>query len=133
MRGRQFGCRYHGEFTLGCWTKDRLFDMREAEEHLQQATADATILASDYKNASILASAGDFDSLLRLVDLIGHDSRLTFALSTRSRGNLSSVQAFSIRIIDANNLSYRTRGVVSRNRQHLTRQDFHSLLAVRSL
>jgi hypothetical protein len=110
-----------------------LSDLREVEERLQQATGDATVKALDYKNALTLAAAGDFDSLLRLVWLIGNDSRLTFILSIRFSGNLSSVQAFGIRMFDADNITYRTRGVVSRNRQQLTRQDFHSLLAVRLL
>jgi len=123
----------YGEFTQGCWTKDPLFELREAEERLQQATEDATNMALDYKNASTLAAAGDFDSLLRLISLIGNDSRLTLTLSIRFRGNLSSVQAFGIRMFDTDNINYRTRGVVSRNRQQLTRQDFHSLLAVRPL
>jgi hypothetical protein len=123
----------YGEFTQGCWTNDRLFDLREAEERLQQATDDATITALDYKNASTLAAAGDFDSLLRLISLIGNDCRLTFTLSIRFGGNLSSVQAFGIRMLDVDKISYWTRAVASRNRQHLTRQDFHSLLAVRPL
>jgi hypothetical protein len=123
----------YGEFTQGFLRKNRLFDLREVEERLQQATGDATIMALDYKKASGLAAAGDFNSLLRLIPLIGSDSRQTFAFSIRARGNLSSVQAFGIKMVDANNISYRTRGVVTRNRQHLARQDFHSLLAVRSM
>jgi hypothetical protein len=122
-----------GEFTQGCWIEDRLFDLRDVEERLQQATHDAATMASIYKNASTLAAAGDFDSLLRLISLIGNDSRLTFVLSIRFSGNLSSVQTFAIRMADTDNVGYRTRGVVSRNRQHLTRRDFHSLLAIRPL
>jgi hypothetical protein len=123
-----------GQLTQGCWSRNRLSDLEEAaEERLQRAIRDATIAALDYKTASSLAASGDFDSLLRLISFIGHDSRPTFALSIRVRGNLSSVQAFSIRVSDADNISYRTRGVVSRNRQHLSRHDFHSLRAVRTL
>src|SRR5260221_2286122 len=122
-----------GQLTQGCWSRTRLSDLEEAEERLQRAIRDATIAASDYKTASSLAASGDFDSLLRLISFIGHDSRPTFALSIRVRGNLSSVQAFSIRVSDADNISYRTRGVVSRNRQHLSRHDFHSLRAVPTL
>jgi hypothetical protein len=121
-----------GEITRGCWTKDRLLDLCEVEQHLGSATGDATVKALDYRNASARAAAGDFDSLLRRVSLIGNDSRLTFTLSIRFRGNLSSVQTFGIQMVDADKVSYRTRGVVSRNRQQLTRQDFHSLLAARA-
>jgi hypothetical protein len=122
-----------GEFTDGFWTRDRLFDLLEVEERLHQATLYARASALDYKNAATLAAAGDFDSLLRLISLIGNDCRLTFTLSIRFRGNVGSVQAFGIKILDSNSINYRTRGVVSRNRQHLARQDFHSLRAVHPL
>jgi hypothetical protein len=122
-----------GDFTQGCWTADRMFDLSEAEDRLQEAVEAARVTVLDHENASARAARGDFDSLLRLISLIGHDSRLTVALSIRFRGNLSSVQAFNLQVCDANTISYRTRGVISRNRQQRTRQDFHSLLAVRSL
>jgi len=120
----------NGEFTQGSWKEDHLFDLREVEQRLELATGDATLIALNYKNAVNRAAAGDFDSVLSLISLIGNDSRLTFTLSIRFRGNLSSVQAFGIRVPDANSITYRTRGVVSRNRQQLNRRDFHSLLAV---
>ena len=120
-----------GEFTQGCWTEERLFDLREAEDRLEQATQEATKIAADYKEASTLAAEGEFDSLLRLISLIGNDSRPTLTLSIRVRGNLSAVQAFGIRKSDADHVSFRARGVVSRNRQVLTRHEFHSLIAVR--
>jgi hypothetical protein len=107
-----------------------LSDLSEVEERLQRAIEVAQIRALDCKMASSLAAHGDFDSLVRLVSLIGVDSRPTFTLSIRLRGNLGSVQAFGIQMVDADKVSYRTRGVLSRNRQHLTRENFHSLLAV---
>jgi hypothetical protein len=122
----------YDEIGRGCWTRYPLSDLREAEERLQKATEDATNTALEYRNASTLAAAGDFDSLLRLIYLIGKDSRPTLTLSIRFQGNLSSAQAFGIQMFDTDNINYRTRGVVSRNRQQLTRQNFHSLLAVRS-
>jgi hypothetical protein len=85
--------------------------LREVEERLLLATEEATTVALNYKNASKRAAAGDFDSLLRLISLIGNDSRLTFTLSIRFRGNLSSVQVFGIRVPDADNITYRTRGI----------------------
>ena len=122
-----------GEFAQGCWSADRLFDLGEAEDRIQQATAAAIRVAFDYEKVSTLAAAGHFDALLRLISLIGHDFRLTVALSIRFRGNVSSVQTFGLQVFDADKISYRTRGVVSRNRQYLTRANFHSLLAVRPL
>jgi hypothetical protein len=122
-----------GDFTHGCWTKCHFSDLREMEERLQQATEVAKMAAMSYKNACTLAASGDFDSLLRLVSLVGVNSRLTFTLSIRLKGNLSAVRAFGIQRTDADNVSYRARGIVSRNRQHLTRGEFHSLLTVRPL
>jgi hypothetical protein len=123
----------NGEFTQGSWKEDHLFDLREVEQRLELTTREATLVALNYINASNRAAAGDFDSLLSLISLIGNDSRLTFTLSIRFRGNLSSVQAFGIRVPDADNITHRTRGIVSRNRQQLNRRDFHSLLAVSPL
>ena len=120
----------NGEFTQGSWKEDHLLDLREVEQRLELATGEATLVALNYKNASNRAAAGDFDSLLSLISLVGNDFRLTFTLSIRFRGSLSSVQVFGIRVPDADNITYRTRGVVSRNRQQLNRRDFHSLLAV---
>jgi hypothetical protein len=117
----------------GLWAMDNLSDLSEVEERFQRAIEAAQIRALDYKKASSLAAHGNFDSLLRLVSLVGIDSRPTLTLSVRLRGNLGSVQAFSIQMVDADNVSYRTRGVLSRNRQHLTRKDFHSLHAVTML
>ena len=65
----------HGEFTQGCWTEERLFDLREAEDRLERVTQEATNLATDYKEASTLAAEGDFNSLLRLISLIGNNSQ----------------------------------------------------------
>jgi hypothetical protein len=121
------------EFRKGRWSKDRLSDLSEVEQRLHQATAEATVKALNCKNCVARAAAGDFDSLIHLLALMGNDYRLTFTLSIRSRGNLGSVQAFGVRKLDADKVSYLVRGVISRNRQQLMRQDFHSLLAIGSI
>jgi hypothetical protein len=121
-----------GDVTEARWTKEHLTDLYEVECRLQTATAAAASKVLSCRNIFTRATAGDFEALLRLLSLIGNDSRLTFTLSIRTRGNLISVQAFGIRTL-GHNITYRARGVVSRNRQQLTREDFHSLLAVRPL
>jgi hypothetical protein len=120
-----------GEFTLGCWDRERMSDLQDVEHRIKQATRTAMITSLNYKNASTSAAAGDYDLLLNLISIIGQDSRLTFTLSIRIRGNLSSVQAFAIRRVNTDDISYWTRGVVSKKRQMIGRHEFHSLIAVR--
>jgi hypothetical protein len=117
----------------GCWAKDCLVDLSDAEERLRQATEEATLMALDYKAAATLAAGGDFDSLVRLISLTRSDPRLTFTFSVRFGGNLSAIQAFSVQTFEADSISYRVRGVLSRNRQLLARKEFHSLRSVRPL
>jgi hypothetical protein len=74
---------------------------------------------------------GDFESLLRRVSLFGSDLGLKFALSIRAKGAPGSVHAFSLKADAANLVTYRIRGVYSRQRQQLSRPEFHALLSVR--
>ncbi len=122
-----------GEFTQPRWVKDRLSDMCEVENRIEQASAEATAHVLDCKKAFTEAAAGDFDSLVHLVSLFGTDSGLTFVLSIRSRDSISSVQAFRLRTSSPNIVTYWTRSVESRKPQQLSKQDFHSLVAVRPL
>ena len=66
----------------------------------------------------------------QLVALFSTDLNLTFQLSVRTRGSLGLVQACSLSVDDPNLITYRTRGVASKNRQQLSREGFHSLIAV---
>src|SRR5262249_44359475 len=100
------------------------------EERIERASLEANTYLLDCQQAFTAAARGDFDSLRRLVSLFGADASLTFRLSIRAKGSLGSVQAFTLRSDGPDLVSFRTRGVVCRNRQQLSRNDFHSLLAV---
>ena len=123
----------NGEFKQPSWAKTSLADLREAEERICQAAGEVATRLTDSGESFRSAATGDFDSLLRLVSLFGADSSLTFGLSIRANDSVSLVQAFSLQTADSRLVTYRARGVVSRNRQHLPRRDFHRLLAIRPL
>lgn len=120
-----------GEFVQPAWTLESLTDLREAEERIERVSVEANTHMVSCREAFTAAAGGDFDSLVRLVSLFGVDLGLTFALSVRTRGSLGLVQAFGLRVDTPNLITYRTRGVLTKNRQQLSRQDYHSLRAVR--
>lgn len=122
-----------GEFAQPEWTTDVLTDLCEAEERIERVSVEATTHLVDCRSVFTAATGGDFDALSHLVSLFGVDLSLTFVLSVRARGSLSSVQAFGMRVADPNLITYRTRGAVSRLPQQLSRQDFHALVTVRPL
>lgn len=121
------------EFSQPEWTTDFLTDLCEAEERIERVSVEANTHLADCRTVFTAATGGDFDSLSHLVSLFGVDLSLTFVLSVRARDSLSSVQAFGMRVAGPNLITYRTRGVVSRHRQQLSRQDFHALVTVRPL
>jgi len=122
-----------GSFTQPYWVKDRLRDMCDVENRIEQAMAEATTHTLDCERTFRAAAAGDFDSLFRLVSLFGTDSGLTFVLSIRSRRSINLVSAVCLRILGSDVVTYWARGVASRKPQRLSKQDFHSLVAVRPL
>jgi hypothetical protein len=115
------------------WITEYLNDLRDVEERIERISAETRVRLQNHVSDFHRAAAGDFDSLLRLVSSFGADTGLTFNLSIRASGSLRSVQAFTLRIDAPDLVTYRTRGVVSRNRQNLSREDFHGILAVRPL
>ncbi len=122
-----------GAFVQPVWTTECLTDLCEVEERVERVSVEANTHFVECRRTFTAAAGGDFDSLLCLAALFAGDSSLTFMLSIRARGSLGSVQGFGLRALDPNLITYRTRGVVSRHRQQLTRQDFHALVAVRPL
>lgn len=122
-----------GKFTQPQWTTDYLTDLCDVEERIERVSIDASTCLSDCRRDFTAAAGGNFDSLSHLVSLFGDDLSLTFVLSVRASGSLGSVQAFGMRADSPNRITYRTRSVVSRHRQQLSRQDFHALVAVRPI
>jgi|HubBroStandDraft_4_1064222.scaffolds.fasta_scaffold143712_2 hypothetical protein len=79
------------------------------------------------------AQAGDFDSFLLLVRQLGSIPSLTFDLSVRSRGSVTPVLAFKLQVTPPDVVTYHPRGVLTRKRQELPRQDFHHLQSISSI
>ena len=120
-----------GDFTNPKWESELLTDLSQAEAKIEQAGNEMTAHMRNCRELYMKAAAGNFDAVKQLVTLFSVDLNLTFALSVRTRGSLGLVQACSLSVDDPNLITYRTRGVVSKNRQQLSRDCFHSLIAVR--
>jgi hypothetical protein len=112
------------------WSTVRILDLTELEQELQNAMQAVACKVRDVRAAFGAAAGGDFDAMMRLVSLMGSDSRLNFTLSIRYRGGLSAVQAFNVCALDSEELTYRQRGVLSSHRQHVVRRDFHSIVSL---
>ncbi len=122
-----------GDFGQPQWISELLTDLHAAEERIEQASVDTNVHLVACRQAFTAATGGDFDALVRLVSLFGLDLGLTFTLSIRAKGSLGLVQAFSLKADSTNLVTYRARGVFSRQRQHVSRPDFHGLLSIRQL
>lgn len=60
----------------------------------------------------------------------GSDAGLTFAISTRAHGSLGRFPAHLLRMDAPDRITYRLRGIASKNRAELHRRDFHALLSI---
>lgn len=115
------------------WTVEPLDDLSEVEKRIEQACLETGGWLRESAAAFDRAMTGDFNAFSSLVSTFGSDAGLTFNLSVRVNGSPRSVLAFSLAIDSADFISYRVRGVASRNRQRVSRAEFHSLLAIRPL
>jgi hypothetical protein len=110
-----------------------ILDLLELERCLESVISRVHDEVRDLRHSFTAATAGDFDALTRLAACLGGDSNLNFGISVRSKNVLALVQATNTRIENQDRLSFRARAVASRNRQQLTRAEFHSLLYVQPL
>lgn len=122
-----------GDLAQPEWMTELLTDLREAEDRIERAALEADIHLKSCRETFSAANSGNFDALVQLVSLLGVDLSLTFVLSVRAGESISSTQAFGLRVADPNLVTFRTRGVVTRQRQQISRETFHSLVAVRPI
>ncbi len=118
------------DFGESRWKRVAISELENLEARLNSAVLEAKSLIAEYEDVSSRAARGDFESLRHLVVLLRGDAWVTLTLSIIQRNALSAVRAFSVQAPDSETITYRTRGVVSRNRQRLDRKEFHSLVGV---
>jgi hypothetical protein len=134
FNGRQAGwLRLSGDFANPDWQITWLADLREAEDRMLQSGTEVNAHLTGCRALFTAAATGDFGALVQLVSVFCEDLSLTYSLSVRARGSVGLVQAFSLRVENPILITHRTRGVISRHRQQLTREGFHSLVAMRPL
>lgn len=130
--GRQAAwLQMEGNFTVPKWQIETLTDLSQVEQRIELAGKHTNTYLTNCRSLFRAAAGGDFSSLTTLVEFFETDRNLTFSLSIRTRGSLGLVQACSMSTNGPNLITYRARGVASKNRQHLTMETFHSLVSVR--
>lgn len=122
-----------GGFEHPEWDKEFLTDFSQIEERLERESIIAHAFMKSARDMFFEAAAGNFISLSRLVSLFGEDPSLTFMISVRVKENLISFQAFSLREEGPDLITYWARGVGSRKRLRLHKNDFYALLAMRAV
>jgi hypothetical protein len=119
-----------GEFTAPAWTKTPIADLLDAENRINQAASVVANQVEAFEAIFAQTTIGDFDSVMKLVEVFGGNAGLTFFLSVRSDGYPGLVRAFSLKISDPELITYRARGTGGKRRLQLTRQNFHALRSI---